>query len=155
MIKLLHPVAGIIAFLTILAFWFSTVIAETGGDRATIAAVKLGILWGLLLLIPAIAAAGASGFKLGGKSQHPGVVSKRKRMPFIAANGILVLVPCAIFLQQRASAGLFDQTFSVVQAVELLAGAVNLALLGLNIRDGFRLSRRFEAAAGKTSRAAE
>jgi hypothetical protein len=55
-------------------------------------------------------------------------------------------VPCAIFLQQLASAGLFDQTFAVVQALELAAGAVNLTLLGLNIRDGFKLSRRFEVA---------
>ncbi|MBB1093440.1 hypothetical protein HUU61_19390 [Rhodopseudomonas palustris] len=142
MIKKLHPIAGIVAFLTILGFWVSTVAVELGGDDAGIATVKLGILWGLLLLIPSIAIAGASGFKLGGKSQNPNVVSKRKRMPLIAFNGIAVLVPCAIFLQQRASAGLFDQTFTVVQAIELIAGAVNLTLLGLNIRDGFRLTRR-------------
>jgi hypothetical protein len=148
MIRKLHPVAGIIAFLTILGFWVSTVIVELGGDLVKIAAVKLGILWALLLLIPSIAVAGATGFRLGGKSQHPGVISKRQRMPFIAFNGIAVLVPCAIFLQQRASAGLFDTTFNAVQALELLAGAINLALLGLNIRDGFRLTRRRGLAAG-------
>ncbi|MBI5131145.1 MAG: hypothetical protein HZA66_17020 [Rhodopseudomonas palustris] len=142
MIRTLHPIAGIIAFLTILCFWSSTVVVELGGTPAGIAAVKLAILWGLLLLVPSIAIAGASGFKLGGKSQRPDIVNKRKRMPLIALNGLVVLVPCAVFLQQRASAGLFDQTFTVVQAVELLAGAVNLALLGLNIRDGFRLTRR-------------
>jgi hypothetical protein len=146
MIKQLHPIAGIVAFLTILCFWLSTAVVELGGNQANIAAVKLGILWGFLLLIPSIALAGASGFKLGGQSQRPDVVSKRRRMPLIAFNGIVILVPCAIFLQQRASAGLFDQTFTVVQALELAAGAVNLALLGLNIRDGFRLSRRFEVA---------
>ncbi|MGP9814075.1 hypothetical protein ACTZWT_21390 [Rhodopseudomonas sp. NSM] len=146
MIRTLHPVAGIIAFLTILCFWLSTVAVELGGDPESIAAVKLAILWGLLLLVPSIALAGASGFRLGGKSQHPDVVGKRKRMPFIALNGVVVLVPCAIFLQQRASAGLFDQTFTAVQALELVAGAVNLALLGLNIRDGFRLTRRFAPA---------
>jgi hypothetical protein len=142
MIRTLHPIAGIIAFVTILCFWLSTIAVELGGDRATIAAVKLAILWGLLLLVPSIAIAGASGFRLGGKSQHPGIVSKRKRMPLIAFNGLLVLVPCAIFLQQRSSAGLFDQTFTVVQALELAAGAINLALLGCNIRDGFKLTRR-------------
>ena len=147
MIRKLHPVAGIIAFLTILCFWVSTVIVELGGDPAQIAAIKLGILWGLPLLIPSIAIAGATGFKLGGKSQHPGVASKRARMPFIAFNGIVVLVPCAIFLQQRASGGLFDATFTLVQALELVTGAVNLTLLGLNIRDGFRLTRRYSATA--------
>jgi hypothetical protein len=146
MIKTLHPVAGIIAFVTILCFWSSTVVVELGGDHAGIATVKLAILWGLLLLVPSIALAGASGFKLGGKSQRPDIVNKRKRMPLIAVNGLVVLVPCAVFLQQRASAGLFDQTFTVVQAIELVAGAANLALLGLNIRDGFALTRRFTPA---------
>ena len=63
-----------------------------------------------------------------------------KRMPFIAANGLLILVPAAIFLDQWASAGAFDTKFYLVQAVELLAGAVNLTLMGLNMRDGLRLS---------------
>ena len=143
MIRKLHPIAGIIAFLTILTFWISTVVVELGADESRIAAVKLAILWGLALLIPSIAFAGASGFKLGGKSPHPTVAGKRRRMPFIALNGLAVLVPCAIFLQQRAGAGVFDRTFTVVQAVELIAGAINLVLLGLNIRDGFRLTRRF------------
>jgi hypothetical protein len=147
MIKQLHPVAGIVAFLIILCFWTSTVIVELGGNEANIAAVKLAVLWGLGLLIPAIAFAGASGFKLGGKSPHPVIAAKRWRMPFIALNGLLVLVPCAIVLQQRASAGLFDQTFTAVQAVELLAGAINLTLMGLSIRDGFKLTRRFGVAA--------
>ncbi|KIZ41474.1 MULTISPECIES: hypothetical protein [Rhodopseudomonas] len=143
MIKILHPIAGILAFLTILTFWLSTVAVELGGDPVAIASVKLGILWGLLLLIPAIATAGATGFRLGGRSQRPDIMHKRRRMPIIALNGILVLVPCAIVLQQRASAGQFDATFTAIQGLELMAGAVNLVLLGLNIRDGFRLSRRF------------
>jgi hypothetical protein len=146
MIKQLHPIAGILAFLTILCFWLSTIAVELRGDHAQIADVKLGILWGLLVLVPSVAFAGASGFRIGGQSPNPAIVAKRKRMPLIAFNGIVILVPCAFFLQQRASAGLFDQTFTVVQALELAAGAVNLALLGLNIRDGFKLTRRFEAA---------
>ncbi|RJF76922.1 hypothetical protein [Rhodopseudomonas palustris] len=146
MIKKIHPVAGFIAFFTILSFWLSTIVSEIQGDVATIAAVKLAIVQGLLLLVPSIALAGATGFKLGGKSPHPDIVRKRRRMPIIAINGIVVLIPCAIFLQQRAAAGQFDQSFIVVQAIELVAGAINLALLGLNIRDGFRLTRRFAPA---------
>lgn len=146
MIGKLHPIAGIVAFLTILGFWLSTIIVELGGDPTAIASVKLVILWGLLLLIPAIATAGITGFRIGGKSQRPDVAIKRKRMPLIAFNGVLVLVPCAIVLQQRASAGLFDTTVTAVQALELIAGAANLTLLGLNIRGGFRLSRRFGVA---------
>lgn len=143
MIKKLHPIAGVVAFLTILGFWTSTVVVELGGDEAAIAAVKLRILWGLAVLIPAIAFAGASGFKLGGKSPHPIAAAKRRRMRFIAVNGVAVLVPCTIVLQQRAAAGHFDRIFTMVQMVELIAGAINLTLIGLSIRDGFRLTRRF------------
>jgi hypothetical protein len=62
-------------------------------------------------------------------------------MPFIAANGLLILVPAAVFLALRAQAGLLDGVFYGVQAVELAAGAANLTLIGLNIRDGLRLGR--------------
>lgn len=59
------------------------------------------------------------------------VDTKKKRMPFIAANGLLVLVPCAIFLNRWAAADNFDTTFYVVQAIELVAGPINLALMAL------------------------
>ncbi|WHP67558.1 hypothetical protein [Phaeobacter inhibens] len=61
-------------------------------------------------------------------------------MPIIGANGLLVLVPMAFFLESRAAAGQFDATFYSLQVVELLAGATNLVLMGLNMRDGIRLS---------------
>jgi hypothetical protein len=63
-------------------------------------------------------------------------------MPIIAANGLLFLVPCAIFLSRRASAGSFDATFYAVQLLELAAGATNVTLLALNVRDGLRLAAR-------------
>ncbi|MDQ2084258.1 hypothetical protein RA307_29065 [Xanthobacteraceae bacterium Astr-EGSB] len=143
MIRKLHPAAGIAAFLTILCFWGSTVVVELGGDGTRIAAVKLAILWGLAVLIPAIAVAGATGARLAGRSRQPVAAGKLRRMRFIALNGIAVLVPCAVVLQQRAGMGLYDRTFALVQAAELVAGAVNLALIGLSIRDGFKLTRRF------------
>jgi hypothetical protein len=66
-------------------------------------------------------------------------------MPFIAANGLLVLIPCAIVLDRWAAADTFDSTFYLVQGLELLAGAANLTLMGLNIRDGLKMSGRFRA----------
>lgn len=56
--------------------------------------------------------------------------------------GILVLVPSAIFLNLWAAQGMFDTRFYLVQGLELLAGAINLRLMGLNIRDGLCLSGR-------------
>jgi hypothetical protein len=55
---------------------------------------------GLYILIPAIAATGGSGFFLSMTRKGRLVDAKKKRMPFIAANGLLILVPAAIFLDQ-------------------------------------------------------
>jgi len=60
----------------------------------------------------------------------------------IAANGLLVLVPSAFLLSSLATAGRFDSLFTIVQAIELVAGATNIALLSLNMRDGLSLRRK-------------
>jgi nitrogen fixation-related uncharacterized protein len=139
MLTKLHPVAGVIGFVTILTFWLSTA-SELFGSTAAIATVKETIPWGFLILVPALAIAGASGFRLGGTSPDPRIVSKKRRMPIIAANGIFILIPAALYLATLASRGDFGTVFYAVQAIELLAGAVNLTLMALNIRDGFRLT---------------
>ncbi len=138
----IHAVAGIVGFLTILTFWISTVYAELFGVAATISWVKAGILQGMFILIPAMIIVGASGMSLGKKSFHPLATKKKKRMPIIGANGMLILLPAAIFLETKAAAGIFDRCFYVVQGIELIAGTINLSLMGLNIRDGLRITRR-------------
>jgi hypothetical protein len=139
MIKTLHPLAGALAILTIASFWLATVFSELFGSVALIVTVKTTIPWGFLILIPALAAAGGSGFKLAGGHRAGLVGAKAKRMPFIALNGILVLIPAAFFLAYKADLGTFDTSFFMVQGLELMAGAVNLTLLGLNMRDGIKL----------------
>jgi hypothetical protein len=139
MTKIIHPVAGMLAILTIVTFWLSTALSELFASEATVVAVKTAIPWGFLLLIPALAAAGGSGFTLA-KGRRAGLVgAKLKRMPLIAANGVLVLIPSALFLAYKAKAAEFDLSFSAVQAIELAAGAANIALLGLNMRDGLKM----------------
>jgi hypothetical protein len=94
------------------------------------------------LLIPALAAAGGSGLVLA-EGRRPGLVGKKiKRMPLIAANGIVVLIPAALFLASKARAAEFDTGFYLVQAIELAAGAVNVTLLTLNMRDGIKMKGR-------------
>ena len=138
MIKIIHPVAGKVAIVTIATFWFSTALSELFASHAVVAALKTAIPWGFLLLIPALAAAGGTGFALA--KGRAGLVGKKlKRMPFIAANGILVLIPSALFLASKARAGEFDAAFYATQALELAAGATNIALLGLNMRDGLKM----------------
>ena len=146
-IRSIHLAAGLVGLATILAFWSVTVATELAGDHAMIAAAKHGILWGMVVLVPAMAAVGGTGFNLGGRSTAPVVAAKRRRMRVIALNGLLILVPSAFFLAGRAPTGNFDPAFVLVQAVELTAGAVNIALMGLNLRDGLRLTAKRRRAA--------
>lgn len=139
--RIIHPLAGLVAILTIATFWLSTAISELFASQATVIAVKTAIPWGFLLLVPALAATGGSGFFLS-KGQRQGLVGvKLKRMPFIGANGLLVLIPAALFLASKAKAGEFDTAFYAVQALELAAGALNITLLGLSMRDGMALTQ--------------
>lgn len=143
MIKLIHPVAGALAIATIGTFWLSTVLSELFASHAVIAAVKTAIPWGLLLLIPALAVAGGTGAALA-KGRRAGLIgAKFKRMPFIAGNGILILIPSALFLASKAQAAEFDDTFYAAQALELVAGATNITLLALNMRDGLKMKGWF------------
>lgn len=138
----MHAIAGAIGFLTIFCFWTSTIYAELLGSYETIALIKGLVLKGMFILIPAMAIAGASGMSLGSKRRDAPALSKKKRMPLIAANGLLILLPSAFFLEARASATVFDNWFYAIQALELVAGAANLTMMGLNIRDGLRMTRR-------------
>ena len=141
--KQVHLAAGLLASLTIATFFLGTLVVELFGSDDAVKALKaLIVMPGLFILVPAIAATGGSGFFLAKSRQGRLVAAKKKRMPFIAANGLLVLVPCAIVLNRWAAAGAFDAMFYTVQALELLAGAVNLTLMGLNIRDGLTMSGR-------------
>ena len=136
-----HLLAAIVATLCIATFFVSSVIVEMFGSPDAIATVKrLIVSPGLFILIPAIAITGASGFSLARVRKGRLVESKKKRMPIIALNGLLILLPAALFLDHLASAGIFDITFYAVQGLELMAGAINLFLMGLNMRDGLKMT---------------
>lgn len=147
MLRRIHPIAGVIGFLTILTFWTSTAFSELFGTYDTIAAVKSMILTGMFILIPAMVIVGASGMSMGGRRKDAPARAKKKRMPFIAANGLLILLPAAFYLEAKASVGAFDTAFYSVQVLELIAGAANLALMGLSIRDGRAMGNRRRRAA--------
>ncbi|MCS4505779.1 hypothetical protein NYO91_16970 [Arhodomonas aquaeolei] len=144
-----HAGAGVLALALIAIFWMSTVISELWLGEAAVVRVKTDILWAMTVLIPALMATAASGSRMARGRGGALLGRKRRRMPVIAANG--VLVPCAVFLQMRASVGMLDGTFFAVQALELLAGAVNLTLMGLNMRDGLRLAGRPRPACGRAT----
>lgn len=149
MLKAIHPIAGVIGFLTILTFWSSTVYSEMFGTPETVAAVKSLVLRGLFVLVPAMAVVGASGMAMGRRRKDAPARAKKKRMPIIAGNGLLVLVPAAVYLSSKANAGAFDAGFYTVQVIELIAGATNLFLMGLSIRDGRTMTAHKRLAAKK------
>lgn len=144
MLKIIHPIAGAMAILTITIFWLSTLLSELFASQEVIIAIKTTIPWGFFLLVPAIALAGGSGFKLANRRRGGVIGAKVKRMPIIAVNGILILIPSALFLAAKAQASEFDTSFYAVQALELVAGAVNISLLSLNMRDGFKIKGRLK-----------
>ena len=100
------------------------------------------ILKGMYVLIPAMVVVGASGMSLGSNRRGSLVLSKKKRMPIIAATGIIILLPAAFYLEMKASQNAFDTWFYSIQALELIAGASNLRLMFFNIRDELRMSGR-------------
>lgn len=136
-----HPLLGGVAILCIAMFMLGSIVAELSGNPFTVAATKHAILWGLLVLVPCLAFTGLSGYQMAGKALRGLVLTKFRRMRIIGINGICILVPCAFFLASRASEAKFGWPFYSVQCLELLAGAVNLVLLGMSFRDGLRLAR--------------
>lgn len=138
----IHAGAGAVAMLCILSFWLATAISEVFLGTEAIVAVKLAILQGMWVLIPAMAITGGSGFALSRGRSGRMVEAKKKRMPFIVLNGLLILLPSAFFLAHKAGSGEFDAVFYSVQVLELAVGFVQLTLIGLNFRDGLRLAGR-------------
>ena len=105
--KRAHLIAGILAPLSLVTFFLSTVLTELFGSHAAVAQLKaLIVAPGLWIMIPAIAAAGGSGMFLAKSRKGWLVDAKKRRMPFIAGNGLLVLVPCAVVLNRWAAAGI-------------------------------------------------
>lgn len=143
---IIHASAGTVAMLCILSFWTSTAISELFLSEEAVVAVKQAILQGMWLLVPAMAIVGGSGISLAGGRAGRLVDAKKKRMPFIALNGLLVMVPAAFFLSHKATAGEFDAVFYAFQALELAVGLVQLTLMGLNLRDGLKLAGRLRRA---------
>lgn len=139
---MIHAAAGTLALLLVASFLGASLYAELMMDEALIAETKRLILLGVCLLIPAMAATGGSGFALA-KGRIGGIVeAKKRRMRILAGNGLVVMLPSAIWLHMLASAGNFGTQFLVVQAMEFAGALLQLYLLGRNFRDGLKLSGR-------------
>lgn len=140
MLQKCHFASAAAAILCIIIFLLSTAVSELFMQTAHITAVKRAIASpGLFILVPAIALTGISGGILGKDRRGRLSSAKKKRMPFIAVNGLLVLIPAALFLSAKASAGEFDTSFYIIQILEICAGIFNLTLMIMNAKDGKKL----------------
>ncbi|MBV8656536.1 MAG: hypothetical protein JO142_01805 [Burkholderiales bacterium] len=150
--SLAHAVAGTMAMLIVATFWTSTLVSELFLGHGAVVAVKHAIVvYGLLPLVLAMATTGASGLSVGKERKGRLLDEKKKRMPLMALNGVLIMIPAALFLNHKASLGVFDPTFYVVQTVELVVGVAQLALMAMNFRAGLRLAGRLRPAARQTN----
>ena len=145
-----HAIAGILAFLMIASFWISTLVSEIFLSYQAIELVKLSILYAMWILIPALMITGASGFFMAKNRSSRLLTNKKYRMPIIALNGLLFLLPAAIYLHGKAVSMEFDAYFYGIQCLELIAGAINLVLITRNIRDGFKLTGRLDQFSSST-----
>jgi hypothetical protein len=136
----IHRTASLVATVCIATFFTSTLLVEVVGSEDMVAFVKsLIVMPGIFILIPAMAITGATGFALAKERKGRIVEGKKKRMPIIALIGIFILLPAAIYLNSWAAEGMFDVRFYILQAIELVAGAINLALMIKSIKDGKKL----------------
>lgn len=138
-----HLVATAIAVITISTFFSFSLIAEFRGEDLFIKQVKTLILYCLPILLIAMPMLVLSGKKLAGNSKSPLIIRKMRRMKFIAINGVM-LISLAIFLFYYSNYKTIDSTFMCFQILELLIGALNLVLIGMNIYDGLKLSGRLK-----------
>lgn len=136
--------------LLIATFWTSTLVSELFLSTSAVRAVKHYIaMYGLGCLVVLMAMTGGSGFALGKGRKGRLIEEKKKRMPLIGANGLLIMIPSAIFLNIKAADGAFDTWFYAVQVLELAVGVVQLTLMGKNFRAGLRLAGRLRATPAK------
>jgi len=135
----IHILASIAALLLICTFFTASLLAELDSDIYVIRNVKRGILYAIPLLLVTMPVLGISGLKLAGNSRHSLVLLKKRRMKFIALNGG-ILIFLAIFLFYWSHYHKIDGIYLICQIIELLLGAVNLSLIGMNIKDGWTLS---------------
>lgn len=146
--SIIHATAGALAMLTVATFWTSTLVSELFMGQEAVKFVKHAIVYyGLIPLVILMAGVGGSGFLLAKRRKGRIVDEKKKRMPKIGANGLLVMIPCALFLNSKAATGSFDTVFYTVQVIELAVGLLQLTLLGRSFRDGLKLAGRLPRSA--------
>ncbi len=139
----IHAIAATLALSLVMVFWIATVVTEVFLSTTEIVWVKAVIVrYGLVFMVFTMMVTGGSGMFLARQRNKPSDSLKKQRMPWIALNGVFCLLPSAIYLSFKASAGEFDVWFASVQVLELAMGLMQMTLLGRNFAAGIRLVNR-------------
>lgn len=145
-ISKIHATAAASALLLVTFFWTSTIVSELLLSVSAMISVKHWIAtYGLACMVASMAAAGVTGVLIGRGRDGRWVKEKKKRMPWIAMNGIAIMIPSALYLNFKAASGQFDLWFYAVQLLELVVGLIQLDLLLTNFVAGLRLAGRMQA----------
>jgi hypothetical protein len=136
-----HLAAAVGAVALIATFLVSSAVTEVIGNAGDVHSLGQWIVFGLPALIACLATAALSGRRLAGKSRAKVLRRKQRRMQIVAAAGIVVLVPCALILDDLSAGASASSVVTALEITEILAGALNLTLLVLNFRDGRGLTR--------------
>jgi hypothetical protein len=142
MIMKVHKATAALSLLLIASFWISSAAAELSGSVQAIIFAKCFVLAGVFMLASAMAATGLTGRRLAGSRSNHVLSGKLTRIKVMAACGIALLIPLAIYLWWKATSGEFDEWFYAAQLLEFAAGAVNLLLGAMNVSAGVSLRRR-------------
>jgi len=142
-----HFIAGITVLIILTLFWLAIIISDFFLGHEALVLVRQGIVYALIVLIPAMIAVKVTGGILGKDRIHsdPRVRDKKKRATWMAINGVLVMVPAAFFLDYKASANEIDLVFRVVQSIELLVGSFQYYFVITNFRVGMTLRKEGRA----------
>ncbi|MGO8893824.1 MAG: hypothetical protein ACLP8X_06820 [Streptosporangiaceae bacterium] len=136
-----HLAAAAGALALIATFLVSSAVTELIGTAGDVHIVRQWIVFGLPVLIGCLATAALSGRRLARNSRAAVIRRKERRMRIIAAAGIVVLVPCALILDDLTASASAGGVVTALEIAEILAGSLNLTLLVLNFRDGRGLTR--------------
>jgi hypothetical protein len=136
-----HLAVAVGALALITTFLVSSAVTELIGNAGDVHSLRQWIVFGLPALIACLATAALSGRRLARNSRAKVIRRKQRRMQIVAATGIAVLVPCALILDGLTSGASAGSAVTALEITEIVAGALNLALLVLNFRDGRGLSR--------------
>jgi hypothetical protein len=136
-----HLAAAVGALVLITTFLVSSAVTELIGTTGDVHLVRQWIVSGLPVLIGCLAAVALSGRRLARNSRAAVIRRKQRRMRIVAAAGIVMLVPCALILDDLTASASAGGVVTALEIAELLAGALNLTLLILNFRDGRSLTR--------------